>query len=177
MSQDDDSTRFLFAVDYDEEAERKRVEYLFNNWDDGEISSPNGLIQIAEDVDHEELYQELLTKVPEEQVSVHELTPTKTEVEPETRVVEKEIDASRDAVTTFLDYILSKKKAVVQSASRNEYELYSKKGRAELTYQLSETDGGISVRVRISGYPSAPSFLAEFFETELDDYAASQSTS
>ena len=177
MSQDDDSTRFLFAVDYDEEAERKRVEYLFNNWDDGELTSPDGLIQIAEDVDHEELYQELLTKVPEEQVSVHELTPTKTEVEPETRVVEKEIDASRDAVTTFLDYILSKKKAVVQSASRNEYELYSKKGRAELTYQLSETDRGISVRVRISGYPSAPSFLAEFFETELDDYATSQSTS
>jgi len=30
------------------------------------------------------------------------------------------------------------------------------------------------VRLRIRGYSDAPSFLAEFFETELADYAASQ---
>jgi len=63
---------------------------------------------------------------------------------------------------------------VIQSAARNEYEVYTKKGRAEVSYTLNEADNQIIVRININGYPPAPSFLAEFFKTELTDYATSQ---
>jgi len=65
---------------------------------------------------------------------------------------------------------------VLQSASRNEYEMYTKKGRADVSYTLRESDSGtVTVGVRVTGVPPAPSFLADFFETELSEYAASQS--
>jgi hypothetical protein len=176
MSDSTDTTRYLYTVEYTEEAERKRVEYLFNNWDDGQIESPQGLVRIAEAVDHDELYQQLVSKVPADQISVHRLEAAATDIESETVTIEQKISASPDAVETFLEYILSKKKAVLQSPSHNEYEIYTKKGRAELSYELTEIDTGlVEARLRITGIPPAPAFLAEFFETELSDYAASQS--
>jgi hypothetical protein len=98
------------------------------------------------------------------------------DIETEREVVEQEITASLDAVETFLDYVFSKKKAVLQSSSRNEYEVYTKKGRAEVSYDLQANGDTVTVRVRVDGYPPAPSFLAEFFETELSEYAASQNS-
>jgi hypothetical protein len=176
MSKNTDEERYLYIVDYEEDAERKRAEYLFNNWEDGSIERPSGLIRIAEGIDRDELYERLVGKVPEEQVDIYRLQPVDTDVEPKNIAVEQRIDASVDAVETFLDYVLSKKKAVLQSAARNEYEVYTKKGRAEVSYTLSEADDQIVVRIDINGYPPAPSFLAEFFETELTDYATSQSS-
>ena len=173
---DTDTPRYLFTVDYGEEAERKRVEYLFNNWDSGRIAAPSGLVRIAEDIDREELHEQLLTKVPEEQIEVYQLAATEMDIETETEIVEQEITASQDAVEGFLDYVFSKKKAVLQSGARNEYEVYTKKGRAEVSYDLQRAGETVTVRVRIDGYQPAPSFLAEFFEAELSEYAASQST-
>ena len=72
VQNDNDTPLYLFTVEYDEEAERKRVEYLFSNWDSGQITAPNGLVRIAEDINREELHEQLLTKVPEEQVDVYD---------------------------------------------------------------------------------------------------------
>lgn len=174
MSDGNDDERHLYVVDYEEDTERKRAEYLFNNWERGQISRPSGLVRIAEGVDHEELYEQLVAKVPAEQVEMYHLRSIDTEIEPETIVVEEEVDASVDAVETFIKYIMSKKKAVLQSAAHNEYEVYTKKGRGEVSYELTDEDGYVSVRIQVTGYPPAPSFLADFFETELADYAASQ---
>jgi hypothetical protein len=173
---DSDDERYLYTVQYDGEAERKRVEYLFNNWDDGQIDTPSGLVRTAENIDHEELYEQIATKVPEDQIEVHRLQSATPDVESETIKIQQEVEASIDAVEGFLDYMLSKKKAVLQSASRNEYEMYTKKGRADVSYTLRESDGGtVTVGVRVTGVPPAPSFLADFFETELSEYATSQS--
>jgi len=175
MADTTDDDRYLYIVDYDEDAERKRVEYLFNNWTEGEIERPTGLFRVASNVSHDDLFEQLVGKVPESQVEVYQLEDVETSVEPDQTVVTQQIDASTDAVETFLEYILSKKKAVLQSAAQNEYEVYTKKGRTEITYAVTETEEAASVRVSIRGYPPAPAFLAEFFETELAEYAASQS--
>jgi len=174
MTDGDRDRRYLYVVDYEGDAERKRAEYLFKNWDGGAIERPDGLVRVAEDVDHDELYQQLIAKVPADQIEAYELTPTEPDVSTETVVIEESVAASADAVETFLEYVLSKRKAVLQSAARNEYEVYTKKGRAEVSYEIGDDDP-ITVRLRIEGYPPAPAFLADFFETELADYAASQS--
>jgi hypothetical protein len=56
----------------------------------------------------------------------------------------------------------------------NNSEVYTRKGRAEVTYRLSESNGETAVTMRVEGYPPAPGFLADFFATELADYAESQ---
>jgi hypothetical protein len=170
---DDDEEAYLYLVEYDDDAERKRVEYLFDSVD-GHAERPEGVIRIVSDVDQRALHEDLLTKVPEDQVTAYRLEPVETDVTPETVVVERTVSAERSPVESFLEYVLSKRKAVLQSASNNEYEIYSKKGRADVSYRLADTDGGTSVTVRIEGYPPAPSFLADFFRSELTDYAESQ---
>jgi len=175
MVDDNETERYLYTIQYDEEAERKRVEYLFNNWEDGEIKSPNGLSRMAEGTDNEELYEQLVTKIPEEQIEVYRLQPTQLEVDPDTITVEQKIAASVDAVETFIEYILSKKKAVLQSGARNEYEMYTKKGRAEVSYDIQQRKANqTNVTIKVTGIPPSPGFLADFFRTELQDYAASQ---
>jgi hypothetical protein len=175
MADEKEPERYLYTIQYEEEAERKRVEYLLNNWEEGEIKTPNGLSRIAEGVDNEELYEQLVTKIPEDQVGVYHLQPTQLEVDPDTIVVEQEIAASLDAVETFIEYVLSKKKAVLQSGARNEYEMYTKKGRAEVSYDIQRGDkSNVNVTIKVTGIPPAPGFLADFFRTELQDYAASQ---
>ncbi|GAB6863148.1 hypothetical protein ACFR97_11480 [Haloplanus litoreus] len=169
-----DGPEYLYVVDYADDAERKRVEYLFNNWSEGDLSRPEGVVRLASDVDHEGLYERLVSKVPEERIRAYRLEEGRTEVSPTTRTVERTVPAKADAVQTFLEYMLSKKKAVLQSAAHNEYELYTKKGRATTTYDLDEGSDGTTVTIRITGYADASSFLADFFESELRDYAASQ---
>jgi len=165
---------YLFVVSYDEDAERKRAEYLFNNWEDGEIEAPDGLVRIASGIDHDELYGKLVGKLPPEQVESFRLEPVEADVSRDRHTVEETVNAPADTVESFVEYVLSKRKAVLQSAQRNEYEVYTKKGRAEVSYRLSEADGETRVTIRVAGYPPAPAFLADFFETELADYAASQ---
>lgn len=179
MSEDStDTTReegtFLFVVSYEDDAERKRAEYLFNNWDEGEIDAPDGFVRIASDIDHDELYEKLVGKIPPEQVDSYRLEPAEADISSDRHIVEQSINAHADAVDSFVEYILSKKKAVLQSAARNEYEVYTKKGRADVSYQLSGTDEETTVTIQVEGYPPAPEFLADFFETELSDYANSQ---
>ena len=169
-----DDGAYLFVVSYEDDAERKRVEYLFNNWEDGEVEKPSGLVRIGTDVDHDALYERLVSKIPADQVESFQLQSVDPDVEKERHTVEESVDADADAVESFVEYMLSKKKAVLQSAARNEYEVYTKKGRATVSYRLSDEDGATTVAMSVEGYPPAPSFLAEFFETELADYAGSQ---
>jgi len=164
--------QFLFVVEYDSDAERKRVEYLFENAD-GEVQSLDGLARVAAGVDQEEMYERLVSKVPAEQVQAYRLEPIDVSADPERVTIEETVSTTPETVEPFVEYMLSKKKAVLQSSTRNEYEVYTKKGRAEISYDL---DGGdeTTVRIEVEGFPPAPSFLAEFFETELRDYAESQ---
>jgi hypothetical protein len=169
-----DDASYAFVVSYSEDAERKRIEYLFNNWEDGTVTKPEGLVRIASSVDHDELYGELVGKVPSEQVESFRLEAVDPDVDSDRRTVEQAISAPADTVESFVEYVLSKRKAVLQSPARNEYEVYTKKGRAEISYRLLEGDERTTVRIEVEGYPPAPEFLVEFFETELSEYAASQ---
>jgi hypothetical protein len=176
MPENTQTDRYLYVVDYREDAERKRAEYLFNNWEEGTIDRPSGLVRIAEGVDQEALYEGLVAKVPPDQVEMLALESVETDLDPERVDVDERIAASADAVETFLEYVLSKRKAVVQSATHNEYEIYTKKGRAQVSYTVAERAEGVGVHVTIEGYAPAPRFLGEFFQTELAEYAASQTS-
>lgn len=170
---DETNEGFLFVVDYDSDAERKRVEYLFDNAD-GEIETLSGFSRIAENVNPDEMYEDIVSKVPEDQVQAYRLEPVDISAEREQTKVTRQVNAAAETVEPFLEYMLSKKKAVLQSSARNEYEVYTKKGRAEITYKLTEGADSTEVKIQIEGYPPAPEFLAEYFEQELTDYADTQ---
>lgn len=177
MSDDSTATsdyEHLFIVSYEDETERKRVEYLFNNWDEGDISRPQGVVRVTSGVAPDELYEKLLTKVPEDRIAAYELDRTEPEVTKETRRIKREINAPKDTVESFIQYVFSKRKAVLQSSERNEYEVVTKKGRADVRYSVSSTNGTTTARIVIEGYEPTLSFLQDFFQQELNEFSASQ---
>lgn len=170
----DSSAATLFVVDYDTDAERKRAEYFFDSVE-GESTSLHGLTRIVRDGDPSDLYERLVSKVPADAVDTYRLEPLDISAEPETRRIKRRVQGTKQNIESFLEYLFSKRDAVLQTPARNEYEVYTRKGRAEMAYRLEVEDGQTTVRLRIEGYPPAPAYLEEVFTNELTDFSASQS--
>lgn len=167
--QSDDQT-YLFVVDYETDTERKRAEYLLDNQKEGEIKPIEGMSRLASGVDVDELYDELAAKVPEEQISTYELDRIDTEATRERENIHEEFgNADPERVTWAMDSILNKRKAVKQGPRDGTeiWGVYTKKGRAEISYQVRNKDGGVELDVTIEGFGDAPGFLKEFIEDEL----------
>ncbi len=167
------TARYLFVVEYGDDAERKRAEYLFNTWDEGEISKPEGLVRIAEGVDHDDLYGELLTKLRASQIASYRLEALEAPASAEAVTIERDVAADADAVASFLRYVVSKRKGRERPDGES-YEVYSKKGRADIRFDFSETGEGTHVEIEVRGHSPALEFLAAYVEDELDAFAASQ---
>lgn len=168
----DDADRYLYVVDYDDDAERKRAEYLFDTWDEGTVERPDGVVRIAEGVDGDALHRDLLVKFRSEQVDVYELAARDDPATPEARTVERTLDAPPDAAESFLQYLVSRKKG--ERRADGEYEVYTNKGRADVSLDVRAADDGTAVTVRISGHPPVLDYLTSYVETELSEFAASR---
>lgn len=165
---DHDDRSYLVSVAYESDAERKRAEYLLDNWDDGSIESLRGLTRQAHDVEIDDLYGQLVAKVPEDHVHVFELAPVETHADTVEETLEYTVDVDPDRVEWAMESLMNKRKAIAEDATNNEYALYTKKGRAKVAYTVDPTPAGdVRLRIRIQGYGEAATFLKEFFEEEL----------
>lgn len=164
--------RYLYVVSYGDDAERKRAEYLFDTWEEGEIRNPDGLVRVAAGVDHEELYRRLLVKFRADQVDAYELSELDPPATPETRTVERTVAAPSDAVRSFLHYLLSKKKG--EETGEGWFEVYTNKGRADVAFDLDESGGETTVAVTVEGHPPALDHLEAYLRRELDAFADGQ---
>ncbi len=157
------------VVDYAEDTERKRAEYLLDNWDEGEVESVRGLSRRVVGVDIEELYERLVSKVPEDQVETYELDPVDASASERTEPFEFAFDTDRDRVEWAMEAIMNKRKRVTQDAEHNVYGIYTKKGRARVSYSITELPTGeVRLTGEVSGYGEAPAFLRDFIGDELE---------
>lgn len=157
----------LVIVDYADDAERKRAEYLLDNWDGGTVRSVDGLARLLDDVEVDDLYEELVAKVPKEHIRVYELDAVEGDVSPTKTEIDARLETDIDRVEWAIESLLNKRKAVTEDAEHNVYGVYTKKGRATVEYELDAQDDEVLLHIRISGYGEAPEFLREFFEDEL----------
>ncbi|MFB6168498.1 MAG: hypothetical protein ABEJ43_06590 [Haloferacaceae archaeon] len=167
-----DADGFLFVISYEDDAERKRAEYLFNNWEDGNLYKPEGIVRVAEDVDHEELYEGLLVKFRPEQIDAYSLSSLDAPRTPEQRSIERSIAADPDTVRSMLQYLISRKKGT--ETGDGAYEVYTNKGRADVEVSLSTEDDETSVFVQVQGHPPVIDQLTTYLEEELDEFEASR---
>lgn len=162
---------YLFVVHYGNDAQRKRAEYLFDNWNDGTIQNPDGLVRLAENTDGEALHEELLVKFRAEQIDAYALSEQPAPESPETRTIERTLGADRETVESFVQYLLSRKKGTQNG--ENEYEVYTRHGRADVTVSLTEAEDEMTVEIRLRGHPPALEPLSSYLHEELDAFEAS----
>ena len=169
MIGDNGETSYLVVVEYEDDAERKRAEYLLDNWDDGDTEPISGLSRLVSDVDIDELYQELVSKVPERQISTYELTPVNAQATQQTVRFEYTFDTDTERVEWAMEALMNKRKSVTEDEGENVYGIYTKKGRATIEYDITDlSTDEVQLTGKITGYGDAPEFLREFIKDELE---------
>jgi hypothetical protein len=158
---------YLVVVDYDDDTERKRAEYLLDNWDEGTVTSLHGLTRRVDGTDIDELYEALAAKVPEEQISAFGIRQLDESAETTNTTLELRVETPPERVEWAMESVLEKRKAVDEPDAENTYAIYSKKGRARVSYDISPRNHETTLSITIEGYGDAPGFLREYFEKEL----------
>ncbi len=165
----------LFVVTYENDAERKRIEYLIDKWSNrAKMSKIRGISFIVEAPDVSRFVEELLSKLDppsDGKLMVYEVRPEDigSKVTPKKAEIRKATDEDPKVVSKLLRYILTKFGAYYASSegALSTYRAYTKKGRLEMAVSVEEEDGKTTVRVLIEGYGSAVEDMAKKIEREL----------
>lgn len=160
----------LIVAKYADEAERKRIEYTFERWKDAMgITKPVGTTVIVEGEGVEEMLDDLYSRTSKDNVRVYDLSKAFVEVEKGEKRIEIDLEGDLKTIERVIGFIMAKQKAIFRREipSGKLYEVYTKKGQAEIATILKKGDGKVSVRINIAGYGEAPNFLYAKINSEL----------
>jgi len=172
---DDDTPEYLLALDHQDDAERKRVEYLLNN-SDIEVQKLRGLVRLVRTNEIDDLYEELSTKVDDiDHLRVDELSAVEITPDEHHERFSLETEASSDKVKWAFDTIERKRDATIEDREfdteygYHQYVATTKSGTVRYSYEMHEqNDGTTRVDVHVWGYGDAPETFREFVENELN---------
>lgn len=164
-----DGDEYLVAVSYQSDAERKRVEYLFNNYDDIEAEKIEGFARIVTTDDFEPFYEALSSKVDRiENVQANALKKVGSEPKEHTEQFTVTTDADPDRIEWAFEMIKDRRGATVEDPEYNQFVANTRKGTARYAYSVIKNNDLSEVTVEVWGYGEAPSVLREFIEEELE---------
>ncbi len=168
--------RYLVIVRYENDAERKRVDYLLEKWSEKtSIKKPKGLIFFIDTDRPHEFLEDLFSKLegePERKVEVYKVEGTVRGVEKRSVELRYKIPEEKRVVERFIEYILTKFNAnVLQKIGGSKvYEVPTRKGRGTVQVELKENNG-TEVIITIQGYGDVVDFLSERIKEELTLFA------
>ena len=163
----------LLIVDYSSDAERKRIEYIFNKYESevGEIEKITGISRIVRDNDIEKLLSELYLRTPPDGVKVYKLSEFSTKSALSSNKIEMDFSGKIEAVESFISYLLAQRKAVFSRKVGDNFKLYTsttRKGYAELIVGIFENEGKVSVEIEIHTEEPNMSYIINFFTEQLE---------
>ena len=167
-----DREEYLVVLDYTDEAERKRVEYLLNNREDTAVSPVRGFVRLAETDDLNGLYEDLSAKVDDvDDLSLHRLedvdtTPSETHLDFE---VTTEVDEER--IEWLFESLMNKRDAAPADIDQGMYVMSTRKGTARCWYTITDNpDRTVTVTVNTAGYGEAPGAARKFLQDEMEGF-------
>lgn len=174
-SEDDNRQEYLVAVDYENDAERKRIEYLLSNRSDITVEKLRGLVRLVHTETFDEFYEELSAKVDDlNHLRVNELSAVDVTPEEKHERFTIETEVSREKVNWAFNTIERKRDATLEDREYedeygyHQYVTTTKSGTARYSYEMTKHEGMVYVDVHIWGYGGAPETLREFIENELN---------
>jgi hypothetical protein len=177
---------YLITVKYDNDAERKRLEYVFEKWAVKlKISKPDGIVAIVNESGDEPLVQDfvrdLLSRSSNSSsdnisehgnnITVYKINRTDLAIEREEKEFSLDLHEKRETIEKLLSFIMAKQKAILKRESDipsvKTYEVTSKKGTAEIMVLLREKQDTINLVLRISGYGEVVDFICDKLKEEF----------
>jgi hypothetical protein len=169
----------LITVKYSSDAERKRIEYVFEKWADRlTVFKPEGIVAIVDESQNESIVHDLVqelysrsSKAGSDNISIYEINRTNLAIERAGKKISLDFHEKRETVEKLLDYILAKQRAILKretdSPPIKTYEISSKKGTVEISTMLREKDDIINILITISGYGEVVDFISDKLNEEL----------
>ena len=167
---------YIIFVGYDNDAERKRIDYLIDKWAGRlGIKKPRGYVLHIEADDPGEFLEELLSRLEgsvNEKVKVYRAEEVEDLAKAKRRTLQYRINEEKRFVERFIEYLLSKLNAsyAYSDALARVYTVHTRKGRATVKVLL-KGNGHTNVVFDIEGYGDVVDFLAERIDEELRLFA------
>lgn len=178
----------LYIVDFEDEAERKRVDSAIESWDGGDGGRPSGAIRVAEGENHDELLDILTAKVPVEHIECYEMDGVEVDNPTVINVLELDVTDSKESVDTLLNFIVTSHRGNMvdprgslelepEADNMDDVPLYrvgNKKGTVKLAYEVNETNTGCHIRIAIKGHHIPADYVEGVIEEDLDRFERSK---
>jgi len=168
---------FLLILDYETDAERKRIDYAIERWQNKlNISKPKGTIIVIDGKQEriDEFVEDLSSRLEksEEKVKVSKISTYSPEIEKNVKTVAYQTTEQRDFLEKFIDYLMAKLSASYEYSSKigKIYKVYTKKGQAKLEIILQDKDTGTDVNIAIDGYGEVVDFISVKIDNEMNTF-------
>jgi hypothetical protein len=162
----------LIIAKYSDEAERKRIEYAMERWGQVmKLGRPEGVPIIIEDESEKvkELLDDLYARTSKDKIKIYALSQASFDVKKTEKEIKAALEGGMETVEKFIGFILAKQKALFmrEIPFGKLYEVYTKKGRAEVAIGLKEEKGKVVVAIRITGFGDAADLIYDKINSEL----------
>ena len=168
---------FLLVLDYESDAERKRIDYAIERWQKKlKISKPKGTIIVINGKQDriDEFIEDLCSRLEESEkkVKVHKISDYEPEIEKKIRKISYQTKEKRMFIEKFIDYLMAKISASFEYNSKigKVYKLYTKKGQANLEIILQDDSEVTSITIVIDGYGDVVDFIKSKIDNEISTF-------
>ena len=168
---------FLLILDYETDAERKRIDYAIERWQNKlKISKPKGTIIVIDGKQDriDEFVEDLCSRLEksEEKVKIHRISKYAPEIEKNVKTIAYQTKEQRDFLEKFIDYLMAKLSASYEYSSKigKVYKVYTKKGQAKLEIVLRDRGEGTDVNIAIDGYGEVVDFISAKIDNEMNTF-------
>lgn len=167
----------LINIDYSSDAERKRIEYIFNKYEaeTGDIDKLSGVSRIIRDDDVDRILSELYLRTHPENIRVYKLAEMTTKTALDSNTIETRLAGNKESVESFIGYLLAQRKAVF-SRKIGDLKLYTsatRKGYAEIKVGISQKEEEVMVHIEIRAEEPNRTYLRDYFTEQLEVFRKS----
>lgn len=162
-----DQTRYLIGLEYEDRAERRRVEYRLENWE-GAVSQPPRMTRIVEGEDFYELFDALQETVDDpEHLSIYELNDLTPSTEERTVRIDRVYDVEFDKLEWAVDSLLNKRTVTQEDAMTYQIHPDSSTATVTLEFDLMNVQHGARMELTLTGPTPAPNAVKDAMLRDL----------
>ena len=163
---------YLIVVDYQSDAERKRIDYAMERWKDkANIHKPKGTVIHFDNGDIDEFLDDLYSRLSVGKGSVHVFAGDaySPEITEQTMHLQYSSSMETEAIDKFLNYIMNKLGASFEGTKQGikSYTAYTKKGQVGIDVSLKNKDGETILLITLRGYGDVVTFVNGRIDKEL----------
>ncbi|WP_292460405.1 hypothetical protein [Methanothermococcus sp.] len=163
----------LIVVDYDKDAERKRIDYLIERWSNkGNIEKIRKMAIIADIDNIDDFVEDIMSRLegnPEEKVRIYEIKELKKTISSKKTTLNYEITDKKEVIESFLKYLMIKLGASYECSINNtkKYEVYTKKGNCSISIKLKENNEKLIINFEIEGYGESVDLIKNRIDNDM----------